>query len=301
MRRELHITGGKNTTEMLRKIAPQSEVITWNEMLSEGKTTTDVGSEHFWRSRYEFLKSEYNIGKKSFIDNVLKEYRNLCQQKTQDEAVLWFSEDLQSQINMIAVMSWLKKYRKNIHITWVKEPISAKTTQKDAKQYYQARQVFNIDDLEYADYIWQLYCSKSPLQLEIQANANTTTHLTALPEALKLHLQRFPSVKNGLSSVENEVLTTAYTFKGSAEDLAQQMVKSQPHLGYSSLQFSAVIERLKDLFSSLNPLKINLEGEQVLADQINMYPILRNDDTYLGGALKYDFLRYGDSDKLLKL
>ena len=32
-----------------------------------------------------------------------------------------------------------------------------------------------------------------------------------------------------------------------------------------------------------------------------MYPILRNDNTYLGGALKYDFLRYGDSDKLLKL
>lgn len=299
MRKLLHIIGNKNTSEVLKKMDTNSEVITWNEMLCEGRTSTDVGSENFWKNRYNFFKNEYKTGKSSFIESVLKEYRNLCNQKTQDEAVLWFDEDLQSQINMIAVMSWLKKYRKDIQISWINHT-NSKPTQKELKIKYENRVFFNQDDVEYADYIWQLYCSESPLQLEKHIK-NTQTNLTALPSILEIHLKRFPSVKNGLNIIENEALKESIGFKGDKNIFINHLVKIQPNFGYSAMQYEGIIEKLKPLFSSLNPLKINLQGESVLKNETNMYPILRNENEYLGGSLKYDFLYYDTSNKILKL
>ena len=63
-------------------------------MLCEGKTTSDVGSEDFWKNRFEFFKTTYKVSKQKFIDYTVKEYRNLCNKKNQKEIVLWFEHDL---------------------------------------------------------------------------------------------------------------------------------------------------------------------------------------------------------------
>lgn len=94
MSKTLHITNGDSFTKMLERLEIQGEIITWREMLCEGKTTNDVGSESFWRNRFEFLNSSYKVTKNTFINFTLKEYRNLCNQKSQDEIVLWFEYDL---------------------------------------------------------------------------------------------------------------------------------------------------------------------------------------------------------------
>lgn len=47
MRQSLHITNGDALTGLLRTTSINGEIITWREMLCEGKTTTDVGSENF--------------------------------------------------------------------------------------------------------------------------------------------------------------------------------------------------------------------------------------------------------------
>ena len=53
----LHITNGNKTTDYLKSLGYTGDFITWREMLCEGKTSIDVGSETFWKTRFEFLKS----------------------------------------------------------------------------------------------------------------------------------------------------------------------------------------------------------------------------------------------------
>ncbi len=43
----LHITNGDSTTNYLKKLKFTGDFITWREMLCEGKTTTNVGSDVF--------------------------------------------------------------------------------------------------------------------------------------------------------------------------------------------------------------------------------------------------------------
>ena len=71
-------------------------------------------------------------------------------------------------------------------------------------QLYERKQVLTQDDIEYADYVWQLYCSDNPIRLE-NLSSFQDFQFTYLSEAVKAHLKRFPTIRNGLNEIENIV------------------------------------------------------------------------------------------------
>ena len=307
----LHITNGDSTTNYLKKLKFSGEFITWREMLCEGKTTTDVGSETFWKNRFEFLKNSYNVSKKKFIDYTVKEYRNLCNKKNQKEIVLWFEHDLFCQINMIAVLSWLKRYRKGYHISLVcsgniidsnKMYSLPELNQTQILDHYKNRIALYEDDVEYADYIWQLYCSDSPLRLETVYKFNPMSPFQYLASALESHIKRFPSIENGLNVVENTILKTALHQKPtSKKQLISLLLKNENNYGFGDIQYENKITELRKLFHSFNPVRLSKKGKGVLENQLNFYGALRNDISYLGGSKKYSFLYNNTSQKLLQI
>lgn len=307
----LHITNGDTTTNYLKKLNFSGEFITWREMLCEGKTTSDVGSEDFWKNRFDFFKTSYKISKKKFIDYTVKEYRNLCNKKGQKEIVLWFEHDLFCQINMLAVISWLKRYRKGYQVSLVcagKLKGSNKMfglsdlNSKQIHQHYKNRIELKQDDIEYADYIWQLYCSDSPLRLETVYKFNPMSPFQYLTTALELHLQRFPSIKNGLNTIENTILKTTLHYKPTSKNqLVNKLINNEESYGFGDIQYLDSIDKMNQLFSSFNPVTLSKKGKQVLENQLNFYSQIRNDISYLGGSKKYSFLYHNESKKLLQI
>ncbi|MEN8857439.1 MAG: DUF1835 domain-containing protein [Flavobacteriaceae bacterium] len=307
----LHITNGDSTTNYLKSLQIKGEYITWREMLCEGKTSIDVGSETFWKTRFEFLKSSYKITKKTFIDYTLKEYRNLCQKKNQQEIVLWFEHDLFCQINMIALLSWLKKYRNGEKISLVcsgdivgseKRLSLSQLNKEQINTHYQNRVELTQDDIEYADYIWQLYCSDSPLRLETVYKFNPMSPFVYLTDAIAMHLKRFPSIENGLNSVENYIIQTANeTDPSSKNDLVSNLLKNEEGYGFGDTQYLQKIDKLKTLFTSFDPVKLSRKGKKVLDNQLNLYRGLRDENAYLGGTRQYSYLYHHASNKLLKI
>lgn len=306
----LHIANGDNITQALKRIKINGEIITWREILCEGKTTIDIGSEVFWKTRFDFFKSSYKITKKAFIDYTLREYRNLCKQKTQEEIVLWFDNDLSCQINMIAVISWLKRFRKGRKISIVLNKNTNNDMQVNFLQnkkndlliYYKNRITLNEDDIEYADYIWQLYCSDSPLRLENIDTFNTTSAFSNIEKTIKMHIKRFPSFKNGLNNLENQILSSVGDSKiGDKKELIAKISENQKIYGFNDLQYTHKLDKMKKLFSSLNPVKLSKKGKMVLENQLNFYGQIRSDFSYLGGSKKYSYLYVNDTKKLLKI
>ena len=307
----LHITNGDSTTNYLKKLKFSGNFITWREMLCEGKTISDIGSESFWKNRFEFFKSTYKVSKQQFIDYTLKEYRNLCKEKEQDEIILWFGHDLSCQINMLAVISWLKRYRKGYQISLVCSGEKKNSKKRfglsqlnatEIKQHFKNRIELNQNDIEYADYIWQLYCSGSPLRLETVYKFNPMSPFKYLEMAIEAHLQRFPSIKNGLNKIENNIIKIAKNKKSTSKNqLIAKLIKNEESYGFKDLQYEQYLNSLNNLFTSFNPVKLSRKGEQVLENQINYYGQLRNDNYYLGGSKKYSFLYQNETKKLLQI
>ncbi len=310
MKSLLHITNGDSFTERLKTLSVKGDIITWREMLCEGKTLSSVGSESFWKTRFEFLNKNYRVSKSWFVEKTLKEYRNLCNHKQQDQIVLWFEYDLFCQINMLAVLSWLKTFRRHAEISLVcsgKEDDSGvlyglnDLSDERLLALYENRTILSQDDIEYADYVWQLYCSDNPMRLENLMDYDNF-QFTYLSDAIKAHLTRFPSIKNGLNAVENNILEVAVEEKPkSKRDFLGKVLKDQGNYGFGDSQYERIITNLKPLFTSFNPVRLSAKGKAILAKKENYYSALRSDDYYLGGALKYGFLYNTDTNRILKL
>ncbi|MCF8714389.1 DUF1835 domain-containing protein [Joostella atrarenae] len=308
MANTLHITNGDSFTAVLNKLNISGDIITWREMLCEGKTTNEVGSETFWRHRYEYLNRAYKITKDTFINRTLKEYRNLCNQKSQEEIVLWFDSDLFCQVNMIAVISWLKKNRKEaaIFLAYPDDNIDSlnglSTLSNDKlKEVYENKVLLSKDDIEYGDYIWQLYCENNPIRLQNAIKQNKS-QLIFLSEAMEAHIHRFPSLKNGLNELENLMLQKSIDTKlASKEEIVNEMLRSQGIYGFGDMQFTKMANNLRPLFRSFNPVKLTKTGVKVAEKIENYYPNIRSDKEYLGGTPKYSFLFLEEEGQLLKL
>ena len=168
-------------------------------------------------------------------------------------------------------------------------------------ELYEKRTKLTQDDIEYADYVWQLYCSDNPMRLENLMDYDNF-QFDYLSDAIKSHLQRFPSIRNGLNAVENTVLQIAAEQKPkSKKDFLGKILRNQGNYGFGDSQYDRLITNLKPLFSSMSPVRLSPKGKAVLNFKENCYSDLRNDDYYLGGALKYGFLYNTDNHRILKL
>ncbi|MEB8345345.1 DUF1835 domain-containing protein [Flavobacteriaceae bacterium KMM 6898] len=310
MSSQLHITNGDFLTQRLNSLNLKGEMITWREMLCEGQTLTSVGSESFWKTRFEFLNKTYKISKSRFIEQTLKEYRSLCNHKQQDQIILWFDYDLFCQINMLAVISWLKAYRRHAEISLVstdgvidgEKPKSlSELDNQELLKLFGQRKTLTQDDIEYADYIWQLYCSNNPIRLE-NVRDYKNYQFDNLSNAIAAHLRRFPSIRNGLNEVENQVLKVALEqHPDSKKELLSLILKNQGIYGFGDTQYDRVITKLNPLFSSFSPVELTSNGLGIFKGKTNYYSAIQENDEYLGGALKYSFLYNSSTDRILKL
>ncbi|MEG3658850.1 DUF1835 domain-containing protein [Arenibacter palladensis] len=310
MSSQLHITNGDVLTNKLSTLKLEGDIITWREMLCEGKTETNVGSESFWKTRFEFLNKNYKISKSWFIDKTLKEYRTLCNHKQEDRIVLWFDFDLFDQINMLAVISWLKTHRPYAEISLVSSEGDedsldilglGELTDEQLRKLYTNRTLLTQDDIEYADYVWQLYCSDNPIRLENLKDFDSF-QFSHLSGAIEAHLMRFPTIRNGLNEVENNILRLARSAKPKTKlELLNTVLRNQGRYGFGDTQYERVITKLKPLFTNFNPVKLSKKGMEILEGKTSYYSCIQENDAYLGGALKYNFLYNSETDRILKL
>lgn len=279
-------------------------------MLCEGKTVTNVGSEAFWKTRFDFLHKNYNVSKSWFVEKTLKEYRSLCNHKQEDEIILWFEYDLFCQINMLAVISWLKSHRRHVQISLVcsgnednSDHLYALNELSDdhIKKLFKKRVELSQDDIEFADYVWQLYCSDNPIRLEHLTDFDQY-QFKYLGEALKTHLRRFPTIKNGLNEIENRVLHVAAEQKPkSRKQLLGTLLSDQGWYGFGDSQYERILKNLRPLFHTFNPVRLSKKGREILENQDNFYAEIRDNEAYLGGALKYNYLYNTEAGRILKL
>ena len=310
MSSQLHITNGDILTNKLNTLKLEGDIITWREMLCEGKTETNVGSESFWKTRFEFLNKNYKISKTWFIDKTLKEYRTLCNHKQEDRIVLWFDFDLFDQINMLAVISWLKTHRPYAEISLVSSEGEedsldilglGELTVEQLRKLYTNRTLLTQDDIEYADYVWQLYCSDNPIRLENLKDFDSF-QFSHLSGAIEAHLMRFPTIRNGLNEVENNILRLARSAKPKTKlELLNTVLRNQGRYGFGDTQYERVITKLKPLFTNLSPVKLSKKGMEILEGKTSYYSCIQENDAYLGGALKYNFLYNSETNRILKL
>ncbi|HYO90807.1 MAG TPA: hypothetical protein VEQ40_04195, partial [Pyrinomonadaceae bacterium] len=108
---------------------------------------------------------------------------------------------------------------------------------------FDARREVSDAELSLAAAAWQAYCAPAPDGLQEIANVDDSA-LPFLNNALRAHLARFPSVRNGLGRVENQALKLIDEGHREFTALFHEFGKSQAIYGLGDFQFWNELNRL---------------------------------------------------------
>ncbi len=305
----LHITNGDSLTERLREIDLEGDIIVWREMLCEGPTVTEVGTKEFVEVRKKFLLENYDITEADYESKFITQLKQLASINTYDEIILWFEFDLFCHINMLAAISYLIQNKKEEPVYLVcsgrvpgEKDLKglSELSDKQLIAHYKNKLRLTEDDLEMANFIWQLYCGNNPNQLKTEIRKNS--NFKYLSSCIRAHIERYPNIHTGLNTLETNILKLIEKHRITSEhQLCGYALSYQGYYGYGDIQLIKIIETLRPFFSNNGvQLILNEKGQQVLKGSKNFYQDLKNDFS-LGGTNKYDFLYSPETHKLLKL
>ncbi len=306
MNKTLHITNGNNLTSYLKELDIKGNILTWQEMLSEGPTEIKIDSDSFFDKRKTFLNAFYDI---EINESEYHEELNLLNHlEAFNEIVLWFEYDLFCHINMIAVISLLHQKQVNSPIYLVcsgrvegEKNLKGLTELNNEQllQHYSNKKKLSQDDLDYAISIWKTYCGKDHNLLKPYILKKSS--FDYMSNCLKAHLERFPSLKTGLTTLEKNILNIVKDNKiKSLNHLLGYALNYQGYYGFGDLQINRLINNLS-IFLNLDDdiITLNRKGHEALIGQKNFSSQI-NHNIPLGGINQLEFQFSEKENKLIK-
>ncbi len=276
MTKTLHILNGDISANILEKSSVSGNIVVWREMLCEGKLHKNVGSDEFWKARYDFFQNEMGVGKLEYFDKTIKELVKLEDLSDYKSVFLWFEFDLFCQVNLIALCTYLlKSYRKDIVYRLI---CTGKETGKEGLQSlsdytseeYESLQKnsikINRHDLLFSEQCWHLYVENNWEDLRA-FNFKESSKFLYLQLAIEQHLKRFPG-ENGLSQIEQKILEIIDSGIGTIQNIVEKLLiwqQKETVYGFSDSQYELLVKKLENYYEiDQKSIHLNSKGRNIL-------------------------------------
>jgi len=305
-RKILHITNGAILTNYLHDLDIAGDILTWQEMLCEGPTTSAIDNKEFYKKRKDFLNKFYQIEINE--SEVKEELHILNDLDAYQEVVLWFEYDLFCHINLLAVINLLHEKQVKLPLYLVcSGRVKGETDLKglyelapnQLLEHYKNKVKLTKDDKELAVSLWHIYCGQDHNLLKPYIVQKSS--FKYLSNCLKAHLERFPNLKSGLGVLEENILSLIKEKNiRSKNQLMGYILNYQGYYGYSDMQIQRLIRLLKIFYTEeANKITLNRKGYEALIGSYNFSREINNNLIY-GGVNRLDFSYCSKSNKLIK-
>lgn len=295
MVKTVHITNGDGFSERLKHLDISGTILTWREILCEGPVPTSIFSPEFIQNRKSFLNDNY--GNQNSIYNEFVAQFDIFLNNSIEQIVLWFEYDLFCQVNLAAVLSYLKQQNIELPIFLVCSGSIDDSSRlyglnelsdEQLNQQYNARLTLNLTDIESYIHFWNIYTSNSHIAMaDLEVDKSRLPYLNSSIDA---HLKRFPEMRTGLNQLELDLLKLIdkSTFK-TKKHLLGYILQHQGYYGFGDSQWQLIIEKINSFFNSENQLILSLRAKEIINGERNVFDEMK-DQTQFGGSLKYDYL-----------
>ena len=211
----IHLVNGQSTLGTLEKSSVPGEKFSIDDILMEGPVVDGLHSESSWETRADYLERCFSIPKTEYLSGNAARNRVLQQALTHDEIVLWFEFDLFCQANLLYFLDWFASQDlARTRLTLIcPETFPGHDRFRGLGELHDDELASLFPDLaevtpqqkQTAQNAWQAYGSDDPREIDRFLQSDTSA-LPLLAPALRAHLQRFPSVVNGLGMLGQKTL-----------------------------------------------------------------------------------------------
>ncbi len=282
MTQRLNITNGDSAAGTLSEAGIVGKVVAWRDVLHEGPVDASLPLNALSKQRARFI-SERGWGDFAHVSGNFAERDKVIQHLDYfDEVVLWFEDDLYDQLQLIQVLDLFSRgssRRKRVTLIQVDgyiPPLSAAELLKlDA-----ARMPVTAEQYALAQKAWKAFGSDDPSKI-LRALDGNLSRLPYLAFALWRHLEEFPSVANGLSRSEREIITAIEEGHTTPVAAFLEVATKQESIFLGDIIFYSYLERLS---GERNPLLTWASGEAVVS------PTAENSREFVKRELKVTLL-----------
>ena len=196
----INIHNGDAMLVYARREGFPGEHIAFRESLVSGPV---VPSADWLSTRSHFLASGFREELLRTSNSLFEQEQALAAAAEQDEIVLWFEHDLFCLINFLYLLNRFRD--RNVSFVWCSDALALREA-ADLRLLFESRTPATPAVFDVAARAWGAYTSSDPRLLN-DVVASAPNDLPFLRDGLRLHASRFPSLRNGLGSVENRLLT----------------------------------------------------------------------------------------------
>ena len=306
----LHIYNGDSTADTAKNAGLPGEHAVWREALVCGPTPGDLSESEFVKVRAKHLSEAYVVRIEKCESDLRSQHEALASFADHEEVVLWFEHDLFCQINLIYLLNWFAQQElgeTKLSLICIDEFPSVQIfhglgqlNEEQLTSLLPRRESITTNQLEVGSRAWQAYSSSNPAKL-ISLLRSDLSVLPFLDAALRRHLLRFPSTRNGLGRVENTGLELVAGGHPKFKSLFPAFMRREPEYGFGDAQFYLELRRLataavpmltqKNGGNSahdparmlLSSFELTKQGEAVMAGEED-FVIQNGIDLWLGGV-----------------
>src|SRR5215471_11157642 len=225
----LHVTNGESVS--LRASGLPGDVLVWLDVLHEGPVPANLEPAELRRVRGVFLDAEWP----SVAPAEMKLAHRDAALAAHDQIALWFEHDLFDQLQLIQILDRVHGAASEVTLISTDRYLGPMTGTELAA-LWPARHAVSDAEFELAEAAWEAFCSPDPMAIE-ELLARDTSALPFLADALRRHLQQFPSVEGGLARTERQILQVASEGGHTFESIfrREQQMEERIFMGDSSL------------------------------------------------------------------
>ncbi len=201
----LHITNGESVG--LAQTGLPGAVLFWRDALHDGPVPAGLPLRELSEIRARFVAKSHGLKPAAVMRQFAARDRALEQCERHEEVALWFEHDLYDQLQLIQILDWFAgtgPETTRLTLIQTDEYLGPMPAERLAK-LFPARKRATRPQLEAAQKAWRAFRAAEPSGIARMAGSGVRA-LPYLGDALVRHLEQFPSVENGLSRSERQVL-----------------------------------------------------------------------------------------------
>lgn len=300
----LHVFNGDSTADVFRRSGVPGDVTLTADVLHEGPAPAGVNPERWRKVRARYLaESGYGdydecLARLTLWDRKIEGYAIF------DEVILWFEHDLFDQLLLIRLLDWFAGRDRTSRTALSMINIGdfpgierfsglGQLSPRQLASLLDRRVAVSDRQKQLARAAWRAFRSPDPTAIE-RLLAEGSEELPYLAGAFQRHLEEFPSVRNGLSRTEEQILRGLAGGIERSDDLFQAVADMEERVFLGDTCFMRILRDLatgpQALVRTRETLTARLlygyltpTGEQVLAgrdDWVHIHGI----DRWLGGV-----------------
>jgi hypothetical protein len=281
----IHLHNGDVVAALARRSGIPGEHVAWRESLVTGPV---VPGDAWIETRARALADRYDEDLLRVRTDLLEQEQLLDHAGEQGEVVLWFEHDLYCLLHLIYLLQRISAER--LSLVWCPTPLGE---QDESALYllFESRSAVTPSMLSLARDAWRAYTSPDPMTLNRWLDRDWPD-FPFLREGLVLHASRFPSMRDGLGTIEQLALELIASGTSDFVSLFDAINERMPRLGFGDTEVFRIVRNLstcavplvtasgtapKAIFG-ITPAGMNVLGAEVDNLAVN------DPDLWLGGA-----------------